>query len=127
MLAAQNSVLIPALLDSPNLENFIESELCHDWILRVEHTDKVEPAYSCWQQWGQAYFPVKDASAVINNILSCHVTYPGHAIRLHAEKIYPRSQMIYGIYTPDDTTHNTNHSTYVTNNIREKIINISNF
>jgi hypothetical protein len=38
---------------------------------------------------------------VIDNIVACRASYPDHSIRLNAEKVRPRSQFYYWVYTPE--------------------------
>lgn len=80
------------------LKLLIESSFTHDWILRVEHTDEAAPKSTSWQQWGQAKFAIREAAPVMEIIAACRDEYPMHNIRLHAEKLKPRSRMLFCVY-----------------------------
>jgi ribulose bisphosphate carboxylase small subunit len=84
--------------DLDRLESLIESSLTHSWILRVEHTDEAVPNTSSWQQWGEALFAIREAAPVMESIAACRDAYPMHNIRLHAEKLMPRTRMLYCVY-----------------------------
>ncbi len=88
-------------IDMPNLNqlrSIIENNLTHDWILRVEHTSEVMPNSNSWQQWGEASFAIREATPVMKNITACRDRYPMHNIRLHAEKLNPRTRMLFCVY-----------------------------
>ena len=84
--------------DLDKLKSLIESSFTHDWILRVEYTDEATPNTISWQQWGEVAFAIREAAPVMENIAACHDEYPMHNIRLHAEKLKPRSHMLYCVY-----------------------------
>jgi ribulose bisphosphate carboxylase small subunit len=95
-----------SLLNLPSIaevKNLVEDSLTHDWILRIEHFGpgaSTSPSRQ-WQQWGDSLFAIPDASSVIDGIVACRASHPAHCIRLHAEKVNPRTQMYYPVYRPD--------------------------
>ena len=86
------------------LERLIENTLSHNWILRVEHTQDVNPVCTQWQQWGKAQYCVKDARPVIRCIQACRAEYPTHSVRLYAEKTSPQTRFIYPVYRSEGNT-----------------------
>jgi len=86
------------------LERLIENTLSNNWILRVEHTQDVNPVCTQWQQWGKAQYCVKEATPVIRYIQACRAEYPTHSVRLYAEKTSPRTRFIYPVYCPEGNT-----------------------
>ncbi len=84
--------------DLDELKSLIESSFTHDWILRVEYTHDATPKSHPWQQWGEAAFAIRDAAPVMESIAACRKQYPMHNIRLNAEKLKPRSRMLYCVY-----------------------------
>lgn len=69
----------------------IDNNLRDGWVVRIEYTEEVEYLNTSWHQWGEAFFNITDVSEVIEGIRSCHMKNQFCAIRLHAEKFYPRS------------------------------------
>ena len=88
----------PTLAGLHEVERLVKENLTHDWILRVEHADVVNSAFSRWRQWGESLYAVQDASSVTDAILSCRAGQPTHCIRLCAEKLSPRVRLVYGVY-----------------------------
>jgi len=86
------------------LERHVENTLSDHWILRVEHTEDVNPVYIQWQQWGDALYCVKEARPLVNSIQACRVKHPTHSVRLYAEKTSPRTRFIYPVYRPEGNT-----------------------
>ena len=86
------------------LERHIENTLSDHWILRVEHTEDVNPVHTQWQQWGNALYCLKEARPLIHSIQACRVKHPTHSIRLYAEKTSPRIRLIYPVYRPEGNT-----------------------
>jgi ribulose bisphosphate carboxylase small subunit len=84
--------------DLDRLESLIENSFTHNWILRVEHTDEAMPMMTSWQQWGEALFAIREAAPAMESIAACRAAYPGHNIRLHTEKLMPRTRMLYCVY-----------------------------
>jgi ribulose bisphosphate carboxylase small subunit len=82
----------------------IENTLSDHWILRIEHSEDVNPVRTEWQQWGNALYCVRQASPVIDSIRACRETYPTHSVRLLAEKTSPRTRFIYPVYRPEEST-----------------------
>jgi ribulose bisphosphate carboxylase small subunit len=84
------------------IEQLVTDSLRGDWIVRVEHTNKVSRYNTSWQSWGKALFAIKDPTPVIDAIMACRANYPNHAIRLHAEKVNPAVRFVYWVYQPND-------------------------
>jgi ribulose bisphosphate carboxylase small subunit len=78
-----------------DIERIIEDQLVDNWVVRIEYTKKIEYMVTSWQQWGETFFNITDASGVIKNIISCHKNNPQCAMRLHAEKYSPRSYLYF--------------------------------
>ncbi|MGD9385728.1 MAG: ribulose bisphosphate carboxylase small subunit [Thioalkalispiraceae bacterium] len=96
-----------SLADLPclsEIEDLITENLLHDWAVRIEHTNKLEPHQSSWQQWGNTMFALKEPSQAMLGIRACRTGYPAHAIRIHAEKFKPRVSFIYWVYRHDTGT-----------------------
>ena len=87
-----------------DLERLIENTLSHNWILRVEHTQDVNPVCTQWRQWEKAQYCVKEAGPVIRSIQACREEYPTHSVRLYAEKTSPRTRFIYPVYRSEGDT-----------------------
>jgi ribulose bisphosphate carboxylase small subunit len=86
------------------LARHIENTLSDNWILRIEHSEDVNPVRTQWQQWGNALYCIKQAAPVIDSIRACREKYPTHSVRLFAEKTSPRTQFIYPVYRPEEGT-----------------------
>ena len=86
------------------LERHIENTLSDNWILRIEHSEDVNPVLTQWQQWENAFYCVKEATPVIRGIQACRARYPAHNVRLYAEKTSPRTRFIYPVYDTDRGT-----------------------
>ncbi|MGB5426849.1 MAG: ribulose bisphosphate carboxylase small subunit [Gammaproteobacteria bacterium] len=86
------------------IERHIENTLSDNWIIRVEHTQDVNPVHTQWQQWGIPLYCVKDARTVTRSIQDCRAEYPMHSVRLYAEKTSPRMRFIYPVYRPEGST-----------------------
>lgn len=80
-----------------DVSGMVENQLAGAWVIRVEYTPKIEYLTTRWQQWGEAFINISEASGVIENISSCIIHNPLCAIRLHAEKFSPRSCLYFSI------------------------------
>ncbi|MEJ2141268.1 MAG: ribulose bisphosphate carboxylase small subunit [Gammaproteobacteria bacterium] len=80
-----------------NIAQIIDTQLIDGWAIRIEYTDEIKFLTTNWQQWGELHFMHAGSSRVIDNIFSCHVNNPLCAIRLHAEKFNPRSNLYYSV------------------------------
>lgn len=80
-----------------NVAQIVDEQLINGWVIRIEYTDEIEYLTTSWKQWGKPHFKSIDSSDVIDNIFSCHVNNPLSAIRLHAEKFKPRSNLFYSV------------------------------
>ena len=77
------------------LRSIIEDGFTHDWILRIEHTGGSDTHEVEWQEWCEPAFAITSSSQLLADIVDCRKKHPAHAIRLRAEKLYPRAQMLY--------------------------------
>jgi ribulose bisphosphate carboxylase small subunit len=84
--------------DPDKLRALIESSFTHDWVLRVEHTEESEPGSGSWRQWGETAFAIREAAPVMDSIAACRDKHPQHNIRLNAEKLKPRTRMLYCVH-----------------------------
>ena len=86
------------------VKRHIENTLSDHWILRIEHSENVNPVRTQWQQWGDALYCVRQASPVIDSIRACRERYPTHSVRLFAEKTSPRTRFILPVYRAEEGT-----------------------
>ena len=84
--------------DLDKLKSLIESSLTHDWVLRVEHTEQAIPEPGSWRQWGETLFAIREAVPVMDSVAACLEKHPQHNIRLNAEKLKPRTSMLYCVH-----------------------------
>jgi len=75
----------------------IDNHLRGDWVIRIEYTDEIEYLNTSWQQWGKAFFKIKNPAEVVDNIYECHTNNQLCSIRLHAEKVNPVSGFYYSV------------------------------
>ena len=103
MASTPNQASLLNLPSVAEIKNLVEDSLTHDWILRIEYFAPVASTSPSrqWRQWGDSLFAIPDASSVIDGIVACRASHPTHCIRLHAEKVNPRTQMYYPVYRPD--------------------------
>lgn len=80
-----------------NIAQIVDTQLTNGWAVRIEYTNEIEYLTTSWKQWGEPHFKHASSSIVIDNIFSCHVNNPLCAIRLHAEKFDPRSNLYYAV------------------------------
>lgn len=85
------------------LRSVVESGFMHDWILRIEHCGACGNSGSGWREWCEPAFAISNASKLLADVAECRMRHPAHAIRLRAEKLNPRTQMIYCIYREGET------------------------
>lgn len=85
-----------------DVKQLIEGGMTHGWILSIEHYDRDTTITRSeqWQPWGESLWRIPDALPVIDGIVACRTRYPTHPIRLHAQKLKPRMQMFYPVYSP---------------------------
>ena len=103
MPSCRNHAPVVKLQQLDELERHIENTLSDHWILRIEHSENVNPVRTQWQQWGVALYCVKQASPVIDSIQACLERYPAHSIRLFAERTSPRTRFIYPVHRPEES------------------------
>ena len=104
MQSGQSRASIVKLHYLSELERHIENTLLDYWVLRIEHSEDVNPVLTQWQQWENALYYVKEATPVIRGIQACLARYPTHNVRLFAEKASPRTRFIYPVYRTDGGT-----------------------
>ena len=91
---------LPVLPSLAEVEQLLSESLYRDWVLRIEYADPDITGHIRWRQWREPRFAITEPGPVIDAILSCRATYPGHAIRLAAEKFNPQVRLNYWIYRP---------------------------
>jgi ribulose bisphosphate carboxylase small subunit len=89
--------------DTAQIRKLVENSLLFDWVIRIEYTNRTTGSIP-WEQWGKPCFALRSADSVIASIKSCYTNNPGYAIRLTAEKVQPRTRMIYSVYNPQTLT-----------------------
>jgi len=102
MQSGHNHAPVVKLRYLNELERYIENTLSDRWILRIEHSEDVNPVRTQWQQWGKALYCDKQAGPVIDSIRACRERHPTHSVRLFAEKFSPRTRFIYPVYRPQE-------------------------
>lgn len=85
--------------DTAKIRKLIENSLLCDWVVRIEYEGSAFES-ACWQQWGQTFFALRSADAVIAAIKECYSRHSNRVIRIHAEKVRPRTSMLYMLYNP---------------------------
>jgi ribulose bisphosphate carboxylase small subunit len=85
------------------LRAVVESGFTHDWILRIEHSGGRDNYGSRWQEWGEPAFAITSATQLVADVAECRAKHPAHAIRLRAEKLHPRTRMLYCVYHAAET------------------------
>lgn len=97
--SAQPETTRSDLPELAKLRSLIESGFTHDWLLRIEHAGGGGNTSShSWQEWGQPAFAITNAATVVTEVAECHARHPTHAIRLQAEKLNPRTRMLYCVF-----------------------------
>jgi ribulose bisphosphate carboxylase small subunit len=97
-LVQQRVLPVAPLPGHDGLEKLVNRSLCHDWVIRVEHMGQDEAPHGRWQEWEKPLFAINAAEPVMEAIYSCHAANPGHTIRMHAEKVRPKTRFIYTVY-----------------------------
>lgn len=100
MRSVEQVTSLPVLPSLAEVEQLLSQSLYRDWVLRIEYADPDIMGHIRWQQWREPKFAITEPGPVIDAILSCRATFPGHAIRLAAEKFNPQVRLNYWIYSP---------------------------
>lgn len=81
--------------DRVQLKKIIENSLLSDWIIRIEHEHG--DTNSNWLQWGDTFFAIRSAESVLDTIMDCYHRNGNCSIRMNAEKVLPRTRMLYTV------------------------------
>lgn len=85
--------------DTAYLRKIIESSLLADWAISIEFQSG-DSETSCWLLWGKAFFAIRSAKPVLEELLNCYIRHPNSTIRISAEKFRPQTRMLYTVYNP---------------------------
>lgn len=85
--------------DTTQLRKLIEGGLLHDWIIDIQYMPLTTES-SGWQQWRNTFFAIRSADEVLAALKDCFTKHPYSAIRISAEKVRPRSRMLYTVCNP---------------------------
>jgi ribulose bisphosphate carboxylase small subunit len=85
--------------DTGKIHKLIENGLLYDWIIRIEYAS-VESEHAQWYQWNETFFALSSADSVIAALKACYAKNLHCTIRINAEKVRPRSCMLYTVYAP---------------------------
>jgi ribulose bisphosphate carboxylase small subunit len=105
--SAQPETSCPDLPELAKLRSLIDSGFTHDWLLRIEHAGGSHASGRRWQEWGQPAFAITNAATVVTEVAECHARHPTHAIRLQAEKLNPRTRMLYCVFSAPEYATST--------------------
>jgi ribulose-bisphosphate carboxylase small chain len=56
--------------------------LDNEWAVSIEHTDDPHPRNVYWDMWGLPMFDVKDAAAIMSEIVACRKAFPRRYIKV---------------------------------------------
>ena len=72
------------LPDFTDEEVTAQIQYCLDngWPIAVEYTDDPHPRNTYWEMWGLPMFDLKDAAAIMQEVISCRRTFPEHYVRV---------------------------------------------
>lgn len=87
-----------------SIARIVDAQLIDGWAVRIEYTDKVQYLKTDWHQWGGVHYKYDNSASVMDCIFSCHVNNPMCAIRLHAEKFSPSTNLYYSVCQACDYT-----------------------
>ena len=79
------------------LGQMINDSLLYDWVIRVEYVNPEMAREESWQQWKAPLFALKSSQAVLDAIAACRTAHPCSPVRLNAEKLRPRTHVVYWI------------------------------
>jgi len=74
---------LPDLTDA-QIAAQIEYALSNGWAVGVEYTYDPHPRNTYWEMYGQPMFDVRDAKAIMLEIVGCRKSFPSHYIRVTA-------------------------------------------
>jgi len=86
------------------VKNLVDQSLLDDWVIWIEYGEQQSNGEASWQQWHKPFYAVQDAEQLNEEILKCRMCFPVHPIRLYAEKLNPRTKMIYWVYSPQSSS-----------------------
>jgi ribulose bisphosphate carboxylase small subunit len=85
--------------DTAKLKKIIEASLLCDWVVRIEYENGQSQSAN-WQQWEKPFFALRTANTVLTALVNCYTKHPHYVIRICAEKISPKTRMLYTVYDP---------------------------
>ena len=88
---------LPSTGKMAEVRKLISDYLCGNCSVRIEHTPRIVDRHVHWDQWGEAFFALKDATPVIDGIVACRAEHPDHTIRLCAERLHPQSRLVFWV------------------------------
>jgi ribulose bisphosphate carboxylase small subunit len=104
MQHAQSREPIASIEDLGAVERLVTQSLFGDWIIQIEHSSLAYRRDGVWSRWGKGFFGARDVTGLIDAILTCRSIHPTHAIRMHSEKLRPRSRLVYWVFRPQGQT-----------------------
>jgi len=54
------------------------------WALSVEYTDDPHPRNTYWEMFGQPMFDIRDAAAIMAEVVKCRDAFPRHYVKVNA-------------------------------------------
>ena len=87
---------VPSQTDT--VRQMINDSLLYDWVIRVEYVISDANREDDWQQWKAPLFALKSPQAVLDAISACCTAHPYSPVRLNAEKLRPRTSVVYWIH-----------------------------
>jgi ribulose-bisphosphate carboxylase small chain len=78
---------LPDLTDE-EIKAQIQYCLNNEWPVLLEYTDDPHPRNVYWDMWKMPMFDLKDAAAVMEEVVACREAFPNHYIRVNG---YDRS------------------------------------
>ncbi len=74
---------LPDLTDE-QVERQLAYALSRGWALSIESTDDAHPRNLYWEMWGHPMFDVRDAGAVMREVVACRRAHPGRYVKVNA-------------------------------------------
>ncbi len=74
---------LPPLTDA-QIGKQVDYAITKGWAVSIEWTDDPHPRNVYWTMWGQPMFEIKDAAAVMGDLLACRKACPNAYIKVNA-------------------------------------------
>ena len=71
-------------LTEEQIKKQVQYALDHGWPISIEYTDDPHPRNSYWEMHGLPMFDVKDAVAIVGEIMKAVETYPNSYVKVNA-------------------------------------------